>query len=167
MVGGMTNEFPRHLKIVTIWLLILLAGFLAAQALLRQQQAALFSSEGGVVELRRSADGHYHWPAKLNGRRVDFLVDTGATASAVPAALARELDLPQLGTLQSQTAGGRVDGDIVMAELELQGGLRVERIRLAALPKLHAPLLGMDVLGKLRLQQQSGVLRIDLGSTAR
>ena len=161
------SEFPRGLKITTVWLLILLAGFLAAQALLRQQQAVQFIAEGGVVEIRRGADGHYHWPATLNGRQVDFLVDTGATASAIPAALAHELDLPRLGAVQSQTAGGRVTGNIVMADLELQGGLRVERMRMAALPALTSPLLGMDVLGRLRLQQRSGVLRIEFDTAAK
>ena len=54
------------------------------------------------------------------------------------------------------------DAQVVVADVELRGGLRAERLRLASLPDLGAPLLGMDVLGKLRLQQSDGVLRIDL-----
>jgi predicted aspartyl protease len=33
---------------------------------------------------------------------------------------------------------------------------------MVALPGLSSPLLGMDVLGRLRLQQDDGTLRIDL-----
>ena len=34
---------------------------------------------------------------------------------------------------------------------------------MVALPHLEAPLLGMDVLGRLHWQQRDGALRIDLG----
>jgi len=46
----------------------------------------------------------------------------------------------------------------------LDGGVRAERMRMVALPRLASPLLGMDVLGKLHWQQRDGVLHIDLGS---
>ncbi len=95
-------------------------------------------------------------------RAVDFLVDTGATRSALPASLARELDLPVEGRVQSQTAGGMVEGQVVRADLALRGGVRVDRMRIVALPALEAPLLGMDVLGKLQWRQSDGVLLIEL-----
>jgi aspartyl protease family protein len=161
------NELPRGLKIATVWLLLLAGLFVAAQAWLRHQKSARFSAAGGVIEIRRADDGHYHWPGALNGHAVDFLVDTGATASAIPAALAQDLGLPSLGTMRSQTAGGEVTGQVVVADLSLQGGLQIDRLRLGALPALRSPLLGMDVLGRLRLEQQAGVLRIDLGALRR
>ena len=42
--------------------------------------------------------------------------------------------------------------------------MRVDRLRAIALPRLDAPLLGMDVLGRLHWQQRDGALRIDLGT---
>ena len=60
------------------------------------------------------------------------------------------------------TAGGSVRGEIVRADLVLQGGLRVERLRITALPELSAPLLGMDVLGRLHWRQADGELIFDL-----
>ncbi len=160
------KDIPQGLKFATIWLLLGLALFLAFQAWQRDQQATRFTATSGVVEIRRAADGHYHWPGTVNGRRIEFLVDTGATSSAIPAALARELALPSLGTIKAQTAGGLVTGNIVLANLTLQGGVRVDRMRLGALPALTSPLLGMDVLGRLSLQQGAGVLRIDLSGAA-
>jgi aspartyl protease family protein len=69
--------------------------------------------------------------------------------------------------MHSQTAGGDVAGPVVLAEMSLQGGLQIDRIRLGALPALSSPLLGMDVLGRLQLEQQAGVLRIDLSDLSR
>lgn len=163
----MPPDIPRKLVFASIWLLLGLGLFLGVQAWQREQQAARFSTDGGVVEIRRAPDGHYHWPGTLNGKPVEFLIDTGATASVIPTSLARELDLPSIGTMRSNTAGGVVSGAVVVADLDLQGGLRVARMRMGALPALTSPLLGMDVLGRLRIEQHDGVLRIDLSGAER
>ena len=161
----MSNELPRTFKIVTVWLLLgalVFIGFLWWQ---HRQQQTQFRSDGKVIEIQRGPDGHYHWPGSINGRAVDFLVDTGATGTAISDTLARELGLQSLGSVQSNTAGGRVTGQVVRADLALQGGVTAQRLRVVALPALgEHPLLGMDVLGRLRLQQRDGVLRIDLRS---
>ncbi|MBK6469918.1 MAG: clan AA aspartic protease [Betaproteobacteria bacterium] len=161
------HELPGWLKHTTVWLLLAVGLFLGVQAWQRQATQARIEVMGGVVEIRRSADGHYHWPGSVGGQPVDFLVDTGATGTAIPAALARQLGLPVVGRARSNTAGGVVDAEIVQGDLLLQGGVRAERLRMTALPDLHAPLLGMDVLGKLRWQQQQGVLRFELQGTPR
>ncbi len=156
------TDLPGWLKHTTVWLLVAVAVFLGVQALQARQAAMQLVVDGGTLEIRRGADGHYHWPGRIAGREVEFLVDTGATGTAIPTALARELGLKPVGSMRSSTAGGTVNGSVVVADLELRGGLRADRLRLAALPDLAAPLLGMDVLGKLRLEQNDGVLRIDL-----
>ena len=161
------QDLPRSLKITTVWLLLGLVLFVAVLAWQKQQEATRFSAVGGMIEIRRSADGHYHWPAELNGQKIDFLVDTGATGTAIPAALAQRLGLRSQGAVQSQTAGGVVVGKVVVADLALQGGVRADKLRLVALPGLASPLLGMDVLGRLRWQQSDGRLRIEAGGALR
>jgi aspartyl protease family protein len=162
----MSNELPRTFKVVTIWLLLGVLVFVGIQWVLREQQQMRFRAEGDIIEIRRGPDGHYHWPGTINGRSVDFLIDTGATGTAISAALARELDLQSIGQVQSSTAGGPVTGQVVRADVTLQGGVRAERLRLVALPQLaDRPLLGMDVLGRLHWQQRDGVMRIDLRPT--
>ena len=157
------QELPAWLKHTTVWLLLGLMVFLGVQAWQARERQTRFSFDGQTVEIRRSADGHYHWVGRLAGREVEFLVDTGATSTAIPARLADELGLATVGLVQSATAGGVVQGRQVIADLELDGGLRAERLRITALPQLHAPLLGMDVLGRLPLQQANNVLRVELG----
>jgi aspartyl protease family protein len=155
-------ELPPWLKHATVWLVLAVAVFLGVQAWQAQQQAARFVIDGGALEIRRSPDGHYHWSGRIEGRSVEFLVDTGATRTAIPAALAREIGLRSIGRMQSSTAGGVVSGSVVVGDVQLDGGVQAERLRIAVLPDLASPLLGMDVLGRLRLQQADGVLRVDL-----
>jgi aspartyl protease family protein len=157
------NELPAWLKHTTVWLLLGLMMFLGVQTWQARERQTRFSFDGQTVEIRRAADGHSHWVGRLAGREVEFLVDTGATRTAIPMRLAEELGLPSVGTTQSATAGGTVQGQVVVGALELDGGVRAERLHIVALPQLHAPLLGMDVLGRLAWQQDRGVLRIDLG----
>ncbi len=159
------SELPSNLKVVTVWLLVGLAVFLGFQAFDHQQRQSRFQAEGELIEIRRGPDGHYHWPGTINGQAVDFLIDTGATGTAISSALARELKLEALGEVQSNTAGGRVTGTLVRADVALEGGVRADRLRITALPGLDdKPLLGMDVLGRLHWQQRKGVLTIDLRS---
>ena len=165
----MSAELPRTFKIVTVWLLLGLVVFLSMQWWMRQQQQTRFQLQGGVVEIARGPDGHYHWPGSINGRELEFLVDTGATGTAISAQLAQELNLPSLGQVQSNTAGGVVTGRVVSVNLALQGGVRADQLRVVALEGLNSrsteqPLLGMDVLGKLHWQQRDGVLRIELNN---
>jgi aspartyl protease family protein len=155
---------PRTFKLVTVWLLIGTALFLAVQAMQRQSERSRFSFDAasGRIELKRAADGHFHWPGRVNGVAVDFLVDTGATSTALPLALAQEAGLALEGSMRSSTAGGEVEGRIARADIVLQGGIAAERLRVAVLPRLESPLLGMDIISKLRLSQAGGVLTLEL-----
>ena len=158
----MSSDLPRTFKITTVWLLIGLTLFLGIQWWQHRAQQLRFTVADGVIEIRRGPDGHYHWPGFIEGRAVDFLVDTGATGTAIPASLARELRLEAIGTVQSSTAGGVVTGEVMRADIELRGGVRAQRLRVVALAGLDdRPLLGMDVLGRLRWTQVDGVLRIE------
>ena len=160
----MSSEFPHTLKIATVWLLVGVVVFLGFQMFERQQHETRFSAKGEVIEIHRGPDGHYHWPGSINGLAVDFLVDTGATSTAMSSDMARELKLESLGSVKSSTAGGVVTGKRVRADVALRGGVEAERLNITALDGLNddQPLLGMDVLGRLHWQQREGVLSIDL-----
>ena len=154
---------PHSFKLVTVWLLIGTAVFLAVQAFQHRAERSRFSfdSSSGRIELRRASDGHFHWPGRVNDVAVEFLVDTGASSTALPLALAERAGLVLEGSMRSSTAGGMVEGRLARADVVLQGGVSAERLRVAVLPRLEAPLLGMDVISKLRLSQSDGVLTLE------
>ena len=156
------QDLPLWLKHGTVWLLLGATLFLALQAWQARDRRTRFSIAGnGAVEIQRGRDGHYHWPGRVAGRAVEFVVDTGASSTAIPADMARELGLTTHGTVRSNTAGGMVDGALVRTDIELAGGVRVRRLTLVALPGLTSPLLGMDVLARLRWTQGAGALRVE------
>jgi len=158
------NDLPRTLKIATVWMVLGTAVFLGVQAFESQRQRMRFVAADGVIELRRAPDGHFHWPGEVNGVRADFLVDTGATTTALPAALAERARLEPQGRVQSATAGGVSVGYVARADVVLDGNVRADRLRVTVLPALEAPLLGMDVLSKMRFEQHGGTLRLRPGA---
>ena len=50
-------------------------------------------------------------------------------------------------------------GFIARADVALEGGVRADKLTVTVLPDLAAPLLGMDVLGRLHFSQKPGELR--------
>ncbi len=157
----MSQELPSTFKLLTIWLLILTAVFLAVLAWQHQRERPRFTLNERELRLQRGPDGHFHWPGRLAGRDTVFLVDTGATTTALPRALADQLGLRPLESLRSNTAGGVVDGYAAEVDLSLEGGLQAPRLRVVVLPTLDAPLLGMDVLGRLKFSQHAGEFTVE------
>lgn len=153
------RDFPALLKPVTLWLLAGTLLFVGVQAWQARERAARFETDGRVIELRRAPDGHFHWPGRINGTAVDFLVDTGASSTALPGHLVA--GLPREGEVRTVTAGGVAHGHRVLVDLELAGGIRIQRLPVTALPELRLPLLGMDVLSRMRFVQDDGVLRLE------
>jgi len=91
------------------WLLILGGGWWVAQRWMdtdvNPNQRVAINANGEVV-LERNRQGHYVADGEINGKRVTFLVDTGATAVALSTDLARELGLKRGAAVQVITANG-------------------------------------------------------------
>jgi aspartyl protease family protein len=146
---------------MTIWLLVGLVIFLGFKYWEREREASRFRLAGEVIVLTRAGDGHFHWPGRVGGIEVDFLVDTGATATALPQGLAERAGLKPLGAVQTHTAAGAAKGFLARADVALEGGVRADKLTVMVMPELGAPLLGMDVLGRLHFSQKPGELRIE------
>lgn len=155
------RDLSHTFKLLTIWLLVTLGIFLAIKAWEREREASRFKLAGETIVLQRADDGHFHWPGRVGDIEVDFLVDTGATATALPQALAERAGLQPLGAVRTQTASGTARGFAAKADIALEGGVRADRLTVTVLPGLGAPLLGMDVLGRLHFSQKPGELRIE------
>ncbi|MBT9612187.1 MAG: TIGR02281 family clan AA aspartic protease [Burkholderiales bacterium] len=91
------------------WLLILGGGWWGVQRWMDTQanpnQRVAVMGNGEVV-LERNRQGHYVADGEINGTKVTFLVDTGATSVALSSRLARELGLKRGAAVQVNTANG-------------------------------------------------------------
>lgn len=110
-----------------------------------------------------SADtrGHYVVAARINGMKVDAIVDTGATTVALTIDAARRIGvLPATGdfTVPIDTANGRIlAAPVYLSSIEV-GDVRVDDVQALVLPSgaLDVSLLGMSFLGRLSRYEATG-----------
>ncbi len=117
--------------------------------------------EGGETRVPLSPDGHYWVTATINGREARFLVDTGATLTAISSETAEAAGLePRAGALpmRMQTANGPVE-----AEMTAIGELRFGNVAARGLDAIIAPgLNGTNVIG-MNLLSRLAAVRIERG----
>lgn len=106
------------------------------------------------ARIARAADGHYWAEARVEGRPVRMLVDTGAGAVALTPADASALGLRPAALAYDRpvvTAAGRTTGaPVVLAQLAV-GDAMVEHVpALVVRDGLEHSLLGMTYLGRLK-----------------
>lgn len=108
---------------------------------------------GYVVALRKGDDGHFHANGQVNGKRVKFLVDTGASSVALTAADAKRAgyDLRKLNyNIPVNTASGQIFGAAVMLDSVAVGRIKLKKVPAIVLKDgLDTSLLGMSYLGRL------------------
>jgi aspartyl protease family protein len=122
--------------------------------------ARVLNVQQGEVTLARNRAGHYVAEGEINGRRVTFLLDTGATWVAVPLGLARELGLKRGAAITLQTANGAAVGfETRLARVRL-GPLELNDIGAVMSEGLDADtvLLGMSFLKRVEFTQRDGQL---------
>jgi aspartyl protease family protein len=110
---------------------------------------------GRTVTIQADSRGHFRIDGDIDGRRMDFMVDTGASVIAL-----RESDASRLGIHPSdrdysarvKTANGSVRGAPVRLERVEIGGLTVRQVNALVLPDdaLSENLLGLSYLSRLR-----------------
>ena len=116
------------------------------------------SRNGSDVEvaLTRNRMGHYVVTGRINGRNVEFFLDTGATHVALSESLARELDLKRGASMFTQTANGTiVTYQTVLDSVEI-GDIEIHDVTASINPNMAEQnvLLGMSFLKHLEIVQR-------------
>ncbi|MBI3701122.1 MAG: TIGR02281 family clan AA aspartic protease [Afipia sp.] len=113
------------------------------------------------VEIARDGRGHFQADARIDGRRVNFMVDTGASVIALNETSAAQIGVrPSRGdyTANVSTANGTIKGARTrLAEVNV-GGLIVRDVDAMVLPDeaLSENLLGLSFLTKLKRFEFAG-----------
>ncbi|WP_068829086.1 retropepsin-like aspartic protease family protein [Pseudomonas sp. BMS12] len=112
------------------------------------------------VRLAAGPGGHYLLDGQIDGTTLTFLLDTGATAVAIPLELAERLDLPHGAPVQIRTANGTVSGWRTRLGLLQLGDIRLHDVAALVTPGMDGDqvLLGMSALKQLEFTQKGGTL---------
>jgi aspartyl protease family protein len=121
---------------------------------------------GRSVTLQKAPNGHFMTEAIIDGRRMGFMVDTGASVIAL-----READAARLGihparrdyTANVSTANGTIKAARVELDRVEVGNLTVRNVAALVLPDeaLAQNLLGMSFLSKVKWEHRNGRLVLE------
>jgi aspartyl protease family protein len=125
---------------------------------MNQAYVAARAAGGGAssVTLKADARGHFIADGQVNGGAVRFLVDTGATTIALPAADAKRLGINYLKGDQGlvQTANGSASAYRVKLDTVRLGDITLNGVDAVVLEGgLTTPLLGMSFLNRTEMKR--------------
>jgi aspartyl protease family protein len=109
--------------------------------------------------------GHFMANGKINGKSVNFMVDTGATLIAMGRDEAQRLgiDMTSAKTGLSQTANGPVQVQVVTLSAVRVGDVEVANVAAVVTPQpMPYLLLGNSFLGRFQMQRNNDVMRLTL-----
>ncbi|WP_255873731.1 retropepsin-like aspartic protease family protein [Microbulbifer elongatus] len=160
--GKTSPEGVRLVSVTSDYALVSIDGreqklTLAAPVAANYQQA-----ERAEVRLNADSRGHYSTTAWINGRRVDVMVDTGATSIAFnyPTAKSLGLDLARARPMTVSTASGVEKAYRLNLASVTIGGITVHNVDATVLGSdfPRVTLLGNSFLSRVDMQQQDGLL---------
>jgi aspartyl protease family protein len=139
----------------------------AAPAVPAARREASTSAENyRTMTIQSGANGQFSVDATVDGRRIDFLIDTGASSIAL-----RESDAARLGIHPTRRdyiiRASTANGVVLAAPIELErvevGSLTVRNVRAIVLPDeaLGQNLLGMTFLSRVRWEHRNGRLVLE------
>jgi aspartyl protease family protein len=157
---GMRLPIGKALKMALAWVAIFgivfvlfsyRSEFSSIGQRLRAEATGTPIDEVGEVRIPIGDDGHFWAWAKVNGRDVRFMVDSGASITTVSRAAARAAGMP-IGTERTivGTANGRIWVTKGSADSLQVGSIRREDFPVDINEQDGVNLLGMNFLGSLR-----------------
>jgi aspartyl protease family protein len=116
---------------------------------------------GRSLSIPRDASGHFHAEGRIDGQRIDFMVDTGASVIALNEKSAARFGLrPSLGdyNVTVSTANGTIKAARTRLAMVDIGGLVVRDVDAMVLPDeaLSENLLGLSFLSRLKRFEYAG-----------
>ncbi len=117
------------------------------------------------VSIMPDSLGQYRIGGAINGRAVDFLIDTGASVVAISSVLADRLGIAYRDSpdrAKVVTAQGEMQSYVVNLDSVNVAGLETHQVRAAVIPGSYPVevLLGMSYLRKVSMEESAGVLRL-------
>lgn len=146
------SSTSRHFIVLLAWLVLMGALYVAFDRLLAPPRPVVTAT--GDLRIPRARDGHFYIEGTVNGRQVEFLVDTGASTVVVSEELAQSAGLAGGAPTAFRTANGVVQGRTVASVPITAGPLGVSAVSVGVGlrgGKSNQALLGQNVLAKFNV----------------
>ncbi len=120
------------------------------------------TAEFQEVVVKRNRNGHYVFGGEINRHKVTFLVDTGATITAIPGEMQQSLGLKPGPATTVSTANGLTTAYFTSLDQLAIGDIELFDVNASIIPgmKVDEILLGMNVLKLFELVQRDDELII-------
>ena len=134
---------------------------------LRAERTAAVAPTGRKARIKADDRGHFNTDLRLNGRRINAVIDTGATYLAINQSTARKAGLsvgPGDFRHEISTANGKARAALVRVDSVELGRIRVENVDALVLEDraLRDTLVGMNVLKAIRkVEVRDGVMLLE------
>jgi aspartyl protease family protein len=174
LIGTVISPGSRPMQHLLFFIVVVLAVAVAAPRFLQHTEQGAVTiaratpegSNSRTVSVSRGDNGHFSIDGLVDGRRLNFLVDTGASMIAL-----RESDAARLGvhpapreyTLRISTANGVIKAAPIELNRVEVGDLLVRNVSAVVLPDeaLGQNLLGMSFLSRVHWQYQGSKLVLE------
>lgn len=133
------------------------------RALVRGQTYSSGGSGPQSVTLAVGAGGHFIAEGQINGGAIRFVVDTGATVVAIPAADANRLRIDYRNGRRgmTQTAGGPTPAYLVTLARVRVGGIELQNVEAIVIEQgLNVALLGNSFLNRTDMRREGQTLTL-------
>ena len=127
-----------------------------------QSISTLATGDFQEVVLIRNRNGHYVFDGEINRHQVTFLVDTGATTTAIPGGMQQALGLKAGVATSVSTANGLTTAYLTRLDQLSIGTIELFDVNASIIPgmRINQVLLGMNVLKHFELIQRGKQLII-------
>jgi len=164
MIISSRGQLNKTLQQASIWGLIFV-GAVGAYSLRDQIEASLYPeraviSERGTVSFNRAHDGHFYAEIEVNGKKIEFVIDTGASDIVLSEKDAETLGYPVKDLIYSGRAS-TANGLVPIARITLDS-ISLGRFTDHSIPatvnggELATSLLGMRYLERFRKIEIAG-----------
>ncbi len=151
---------------IAAWIVILIIATLYFDRFLEQQHnpndSVQTSEKSGTreVSLQRNRQGHYVTSGRINGVKVRFLLDTGATNVSIPEHIASNLQLQRGPEVEVITANGTIPVNMTVLNQVQIGDIVLKDVRASINSYMEEDeiLLGMTFLKHLEFTQRGDLL---------
>jgi aspartyl protease family protein len=158
----MSQRVWGAIYLIVGWCLFLaLLAVIYLKILPSKEPILVHNAQADSLQLERALDGHFWLRGYSSGVAIEFMLDTGATTTALTMRVAEQLQLKLERPLQVETADGSATGYMaVLPELRF-AGLILYKVPVVVLPNLeHEALLGMNVLKQFEMVQEGNLLQL-------